>query len=126
MHETQRHIEATEAMWFSVPTGRPRRSRKQQENIMASFKTLAALALLSVTTSTPTFSTTLQTQPGYNYVSSGAASTTIRRTSSIVLIPIEANVRRQQQEVLASVSQTLFGKCIRGAARDSNALQARR
>jgi hypothetical protein len=39
---------------------------------------------------------------------------------------MEANVRRQQQEALASVSQTLFGKCIRGAARDSNALQARR
>jgi hypothetical protein len=40
---------------------------------MASFKTLAALALLSVTTSTPpTFSTTLQRQPGYNHVSSGA------------------------------------------------------
>jgi len=98
---------------------------------MASFKTLAALALLSVTTSTPTFSTTLQRQPGYNYVSSGAkrtelaaipgASTTILRTSSIVLIPIEANVRRQKQQALASVSQTLFGKCIRGAARDSNA-----
>ena len=72
MHETQRHIEATEAMRFSVPTGRPRRSRKQRENIMASFKTLAALALLSVTTSTPTFSTTLQRQPGYNHVSLGA------------------------------------------------------
>jgi hypothetical protein len=74
---------------------------------MASFKTLAALALLSVTTSTPTLSTTLQRQPGYNYVSSGAkrarvaaipgAFTTIRRTSSIVLIPIEANVRRQRR-----------------------------
>jgi hypothetical protein len=38
MHETQRHIEATEAMRFSVPTGRPRRSQKQQENIMASFQ----------------------------------------------------------------------------------------
>ena len=36
-------------------------------------------------------------------------------------MPIEANVRRQQQEALASVSQTLFDKCIRGAARDSNA-----
>ena len=54
------------------------------------------------------------------------ASTTIRRTSSIVLMPIEANVRRRQQGALASVSQALFGKCIRGAARDSNALQARR
>jgi hypothetical protein len=54
------------------------------------------------------------------------ASTTIWRTSSIVLMPIEANVRRQQQEALASVSQALFGKCNRGAARDSNALQARR
>jgi hypothetical protein len=32
------------------------------------------------------------------------ASTTIWRTSSIVLMPIEANVRRQQQEALASVS----------------------
>ena len=54
------------------------------------------------------------------------ASTTIRRTSSIVLMPIAANVRRQLQEALASVSQALFGKCIRGAARNSNALQARR
>jgi hypothetical protein len=136
MHETQRHIEATEAMRFSVPTGRPRCSRKQQENIMASFKTLAALALLSVTTSTLAYSTTLQRQPGYNefrqelsepeLAAIPGASTTIRRTSSIVLMPIEANVRRQQQEALAGVSQTLFGKCIRGAARDSNALQARR
>jgi hypothetical protein len=137
MHETQRHIKATEAMRFSVPTGRPRRSRKQQENIMASFKTLAALALLSVTTSTPTFSTTLQrgnqvmttfrqelSEPELAAIP--GASTTIRRTLSIVLMPIEANVRRQQQEALASVSQTLFGKCIRGAARDGNALQARR
>ena len=41
-------------------------------------------------------------------------------------MPIEANVRRQQQEALASVSQALFGKCNRDAARDSNALQARR
>src|ERR1700757_4008416 len=72
MHETQRHIETTEAMRFSAPTGPQRRSRKHPENIMVSFKTLAALALLSVTTSTPTFSTTLQGQPGYNYVSSGA------------------------------------------------------
>ena len=47
------------------------------------------------------------------------ASTTIRRTSSIVLMSIDANVRRQQQEALASVSQTLFGKCIRGAAREA-------
>jgi hypothetical protein len=39
---------------------------------MASLKTLAALTKLSVTTSTPTFSTTLQRQPGYDYVSSGA------------------------------------------------------
>src|ERR1700745_2418064 len=72
MHETQRHIEATEAMRFPIPTGHPRRSRKQQANIMASFKTLAASALLSVTTSTPAFSRTLQRQPGYNCVSSGA------------------------------------------------------
>ena len=82
---------------------------------MASFKTLAALALLSVTTSTPTFSTTFRQE---------LASPTWqqflvpphRRTSSIVLMPIEANVRRQQQEALASVSQTLFGECIRGAS----------
>jgi len=47
------------------------------------------------------------------------ASTTIRRTSSIVLMSIDANVRRQQQEALASVSQTLFGKCIRCAARET-------
>jgi len=103
---------------------------------MASFKTLAALALLSVTTSTPTFSTTLQRQQVITtfrqelsepeLAAIPGASTTIRRTSSIVLMPIEANVRRQQQEAMASVSQTLFGKCIRGAARDSNALQARR
>jgi hypothetical protein len=32
---------------------------------------------------------------------------------------IDANVRRHQQEALASVSQTLFGKCIRGAARET-------
>ena len=39
---------------------------------MASFKTLAALALLLVTTSMPAFSTILQRQPDSNYVSSGA------------------------------------------------------
>jgi hypothetical protein len=32
-------------------------------------------------------------------------------------MPIEADVRRQQQEALASVSQTLFDNCIRGAAK---------
>ena len=62
---------------------------------MASFKTLAALALLSVTTSTLAYSTTLQRQPGYNefrqelsepeLAAIPGASTTIRRTSSIVL-----------------------------------------
>lgn len=116
--------------------GPPAAFTKAKENIMASFKTLAALALLSVTTSTPTFSTTLQRQPGYNYVSSGAKRARVGSNSWCLhnysadefdcSYAIEANVRRQQQETLASVSQALFGKCIRGAARDSNALQARR
>jgi hypothetical protein len=76
---------------------------------------------------TPTFSTIFRqelSEPEFSAIP--GASTTIRRTSSTVLMPIEANVRRQQREALASVSQTLFGKCISGVARDSNALQARR
>jgi len=38
------------------------------------------------------------------------ASTTILRTRSIVLMPIEANVPKQQQEGSANVSSTLFSK----------------
>ena len=94
---------------------------------MASFKSLAALVLLSATTSKPTFSTIFRQElsdPEFSAIP--GASTAIRRTSSTVLMPIEANVRRQQREALASVSQTLFGKCISCVARDSNALQARR
>ena len=44
------------------------------------------------------------------------ASTTIWRTSSIVLMPIEANVPKQQEEGSANVSSTLFSNCMRGAA----------
>jgi hypothetical protein len=103
---------------------------------MASFKTLAALALLSVTTSTPTFSTTLQRQPGYNYVSSGAKRARVGSNSwclhNYSADEFDCSYADRSQcaatarEALASVSQALFGKCIRGAARDSNALQARR
>jgi hypothetical protein len=41
---------------------------------MTSFKTLAALALLSAAASTPVFSRTLERQARHNYVSSGVAS----------------------------------------------------
>ena len=45
------------------------------------------------------------------------ASTTILRRRSIVLIPIEPNVPKQQQKGLANVSSTLFGECMRGMTR---------
>ena len=44
------------------------------------------------------------------------ASKTILRTRSIVLMPIEANVPKQQEEGSANVSSTLFSNCMRAAA----------
>jgi len=92
---------------------------------MTSSKILAALALFSATASAPVFSATLHRQARHNYVSSrvnraGVANhswcSKILRTRSIVLMPIEANVPKQQEEGAANVSSTLFSNCMRGAA----------
>jgi hypothetical protein len=96
---------------------------------MTSFKILGALVLLSAAASTCAFSTTSQRRLAQDFVPQElserglaaipGASTTILRTTSIVLRLIKPNVPKQHQEGLANVSPTLFGRCMREAARPS-------